>query len=184
MSSTWTRWIDRILAKPARYLLETPARLLKGYVKTGMTALDVGCGEGYYSLGMARLVGPTGRVIAVDTEKDAIAALKAKAGETGLSGRIEARLCGAQDLGIHDLCGQVDFALAVYVVHHAIDARGLMSDVHRALKPGGELLVIEPRHHSSAAERESVESAARTAGFTLAGHPRLIRDWAATFAKT
>lgn len=183
MSGLFTGWIDRILAKPIRYLFETPARLLKGYVERGMTVLDVGCGAGYYSLGMARSVGPGGRVIAVDTDTEAIAALRGKAEKAGLAGRIEARVCRVRDLGIGDLNGEVDFALAVYVVHHAKDADSLMSDVHRALKPGGKFLVVEPRHHASAPERESVESTARAAGLALAEHPRLTRDWAVTFVK-
>jgi ubiquinone/menaquinone biosynthesis C-methylase UbiE len=183
MSGAFTGWIDRILAKPIRYLFETPARLLKGYVTHGMTVLDIGCGGGYYSLGMAQLVGPKGRVIAVDTDTEAIATLRRKAEEAGLSEQIETRVCSEQDLGIPDLSGQVDFALAVYVVHHARDASSLMSDVHRALRQGGKLLVVEPRHHASAAECESAEATARAAGFALADHPRLKRDWAVTFVK-
>lgn len=182
-SGVFGGWIDRILAKPIRYLFETPGRLLKGYVKQGMTVLDVGCGRGYYSLGMGRLVGPKGRVIAVDTEAEVIATLKRKAEEAGLSERIDARICSTQNLDIPDLSGQVDFALAVYVIHHAKDASSLISDVHRALKQGGKFLVIEPRHHASAVDCQSAEAAARSAGFALADHPRLKRDWAVTFVK-
>jgi ubiquinone/menaquinone biosynthesis C-methylase UbiE len=183
MSGFLTGWIDRILAKPIRYLFETPARLLKDHVERGMTVLDVGCGAGYYSLGMARSVGPEGRVIAVDTDKEAVTDLRGRAEKAGLAERIEARVCRAEDLGIGDLNGEVDFALAVYVVHHAEDANSLMSDVYRALKPGGKFLVVEPRHHASPAERESTEGVARAAGFALADHPRLKRDWAVTFVK-
>jgi ubiquinone/menaquinone biosynthesis C-methylase UbiE len=183
MCGLFTGWVDRILAKPIRYLFETPARLLKDHVRDGMIVLDVGCGAGYYSLGMAKSVGARGRVIAVDTEADVIATLREKAEADGLSDRIETRVCRGQDLGVGDLSGQIDFALAVYVVHHAEDAGRLMSDVHRALKPGGKFLVAEPRHHASAAEREAAEAAARAAGFTLGGYPRLKRDWAVIFVK-
>jgi len=183
MGGVVTAWIDRFLAKPIRYLFETPRRLLRGYVQQGMTVLDVGCGSGYYSLGMARSVGATGRVVSVDTQADAIAALKKKAEEAGLAGRIETRVSGERDLGVSDLGGRVDFALAVYVVHHAADVAALMRDVHGALKPGGKFLVVEPRHHASAAEREATEAAGRGAGFTVADHPRLKRDWAVVFVK-
>ena len=132
---------------------------------------------------MAQLVGPKGRVIAVDTETEAIATLRRKAEEAGLSGQIETRVSSEQDLGVRDLSGQVDFALAVYVVHHAGDVSSLMSDVHGALRPGATFLVVEPRHHASAAECESSEAAARTAGFAVVEHPRLKRDWAVTFVK-
>lgn len=183
MSGFMTGWIDRMLAKPIRYLFETPARLLKGYVKRGMTVLDVGCGAGYFSLGMARLVGAEGRVFAVDTETEAIATLKRKAEEAGLSGQIETRVSSDRDLGVRDLSGRIDFALAVYVVHHARDVSSLMSDVHRALRPGAAFLVVEPRHHASVAECASTEAAARAAGFAPTEHPRLKRDWAVTLVK-
>jgi ubiquinone/menaquinone biosynthesis C-methylase UbiE len=183
MNRTLTGYIDRVLAKPVRYLFQTPAKLLKARVDRGMTVLDVGCGEGYYSLGMAKLVGPAGRVIAVDTEPGVVAFLKTRAEEAGLSGRIDARVCSAEDLGISDLENRVDFALGVYVVHHAEDAGRLMTGVYCALKRGGRFLIVEPRHHASKAERESVESAGRSAGFEVAEHPRLIRDWAVMFVK-
>ncbi len=182
-SGVLTRWIDSVLRKPLRHLVETPKRMLKGYVKSGMTVLDVGCGAGDHSLGMSKLVGSNGRVVSVDPQSETIATLKQRAARAGLSGRIQARVCNQRDLEIHDLAGEVDFALAVYVVHHAADAAGLMKDIHGALKPGGILLVVEPRHHASSAECEATESAAQEAGFTIVDHPKLWRDWAVSFAK-
>ncbi len=178
---TW--WIDSILAKPLRRLVETPKRMLKGWVRPGMTVLDIGCGGGDHSLAMAKLVGAKGRVVSVDLKAEKIAALKRRATQAGVSERIQARVCGEQDLEVGDLTGQVDFALAVYVVHHAADAACLMRDIHGALKPGGILLVVEPRHHASSAECEATESAAQEAGFTIVDHPKLWRDWAVRLAK-
>ena len=178
-----TRWIDSVLRKPLRHVVETPNRMLKGYVKPGMTVLDIGCGVGDHSLGIAKLVGSSGRVVSVDLATDSIATLKQRAARAKLSGRIQARVCKERDLEIGDLAGQVDFALAVYVVHHAADATSLMTDVHGVLKPGGILLVVEPRHHASSAECEATESAAQEAGFRIVDHPKLWRDWAVGFAK-
>ena len=178
-----TRWIDAALRKPLRRLVETPTRMLKGYVAPGVTVLDVGCGTGDHSLGMARLVGPNGRVISVDTGKESIATLKERASRAKLSERIEARICTDQNLGIDDLAGQIDFALAVYVVHHAADAASLMRNIHGALKPGGILMVVEPRHHASPAECQATESAAQAAGLGVVDHPKLWRDWAVRLEK-
>ena len=106
-----------------------------------------------------------------------------KAEEMSLSERIVTRISSDQDLGIHDLDSQVDFALAVYVVHHAKDVSSLMGAVHRALRIGGKFLVVEPRHHASKTECGSIEATALSSGFVLAGYPRLKRDWAVTFVK-
>jgi ubiquinone/menaquinone biosynthesis C-methylase UbiE len=178
-----TAWLDRILAKPIQYLCETPTRLLKNHVAHGMTVLDVGCGAGRHSLAMARFVGPDGRVIAVDIKTEAIDSLRRKAEKAGLSGRIETRVCTEQDLGVGDLGGQIDFALAIYVVHHARDAKSLLKAVHRALRPGGAFLIVEPGHHASAAECKSIETKAREAGLRPAQYPKLRRDWAVALVK-
>ena len=178
-----TQWIDRILRKPLRLTLESPKRLLKTHVGPGMTVLDVGCGEGLYSIGMARLVGPIGCVVAVDTEVNAIEAAKQRTARADLSATIELRVCADRDLGVDDIAGQVDFALAVYVFHHAADPACLISDIHRALKPKGVLLVVEPRHHASPAECDAIDAAAHAAGFATTEYPNLWRDWAVRVKK-
>ncbi len=183
IASLLTRWLDLILAKPIRHLLESPRRLLGKFVERGMLVLDVGCGAGLHSLALARLVGPQGRVIAVDRQADPIGTLRQRAAQAGLSGRIETRGCSEQDLGLADLAGQVDFALAVYVIHHAADPDRLLSDVQAALKPGGHFLIVEPRHHASTAEQQAIATAARRAGFDIVDYPRLLRDWAVRLGK-
>lgn len=180
-SRSLTRWIDLLLMRPLRHIVERPARVLKHFVKPGMTVLEVGCGEGLYSIAMARLVGSSGRVVSVDLQLDTIRTLEQRLARSRLSPRIEPRLCTEQDLAIEDLEGQFDFALAVYVLHHASDPARLMANVHRALKPGSVFLVIEPRHHASPAECQATESAARRACLTIAGYPKPWRDWAVAF---
>jgi SAM-dependent methyltransferase len=177
-----SQWADYLVAKPLRRLLRSPARVVGAYVLPGMTVLDAGCGTGFFSLGMARMVGSNGRVVSVDTRREAIDGLKTRAAKARLSERIDARVCSRRILEIDDLTGQADFALAVYVVHHAEDALGLMEQVQRALKPGGMFLIVEPRHHAPDGEREAIK--AQQVGFRLVARPRLVRDWAALFVKT
>ncbi|RKX31872.1 MAG: methyltransferase type 11 [Verrucomicrobia bacterium] len=183
-SQDLTRWIDSLLMWPLRHIVERPTTVLKHFVKPGMTALEVGCGEGLHSIAMARLVGSNGRVVSLDLQPETIQTLERRLARSRLSPRIEPRLCTEQDLAIEDLEGQFDFVLAVYVLHHASDPARLMANVHRALKPGSLFLVIEPRHHASAAECRAIESAARRACLTVAGYPKLQRDWAVTFVKS
>ena len=149
-----------------------------------MTVLDVGCGTGFFSLGMASLVGPDGQVICVDSDTEAIESLKIRATSAGMLERIDARTCIDKNLEIEDLAGMVDFALAFYVVHHAEDVLKLMTQVCTALRTGGKFLIVEPRHHASAIECETVEITARSSGFALLAHPKLVRNWAALLVKS
>ena len=180
---TLCRWVDYIVAKPLRRFSQNPKRIVGKYIKPGMTVLDVGCGRGFFSFGMAKMVGSNGRVVCVDVAVEVIELLEARAVKAGLSERIIARVCSNRSLEIDDLTGQVDFALAFYVVHHAEDVPGLMAQVRGALKPGGMFLIVEPRHHASVDECEDTKVRAQQAGFRFVDNPRLIRDWAAMFVK-
>jgi len=61
-----------------RKWLHNPDKLLKNYVKDGITALDVGCGPGLFSIEMAAMVGKNGRVIAADLQEGMLKKLKNK----------------------------------------------------------------------------------------------------------
>jgi len=62
-------WIAYTFDNPLRRLIHKPQKVLGNYVKEGMTVMDLGCGMGHFSMGMAGLVGGTGRVIAVDLQQ-------------------------------------------------------------------------------------------------------------------
>ena len=177
-------WIDAVFYRVFRRFLHSPRWILGEYVKPGITVLDVGCGTGFFSIGMAKIIGSDGRIVSVDPDTEAIESLTQRAAELGLSQRIETRICTDHELNVDDFAGRVDFAVGGYVVHEAADASKLFADVYAALKPEGRFLMIEPRHHGSAPERGASESAAQQAGFTIADRPRIMWDWAVMFAKS
>ena len=181
---TISLWLDYVVGKFLRRLFQNPKRILRDYVKPGMTVLDVGAGKGYFSVGMAKMVGSNGRIVAVDLEAHEIESLKKRAARAGVSERIDARVCDERSLAIDELAGRVDFALAYYVVHHAPDVDALMAEVHKALKPRGKFLIAEPSHHASAEYCAATEAAAEQAGFVPSDHPKLTRDWAVLFRKS
>ncbi len=138
--------------------------ILAPFVTSGATVLEPGPGMGFFTLELARLVGPAGRVVAVDVQPKMLDALRRRAGRAGLEGRIEARLARETSLGVDDLAGEVDFVLAFAVVHELADAPGFFRDVAKALVPGGRLLVAEPSGHvSEEALGKSLELAAAAA---------------------
>jgi ubiquinone/menaquinone biosynthesis C-methylase UbiE len=168
---------------PQRAFFQNPRSVLRDFVKPDMIALDIGCGTGFFSLPMAKMVGSNGKVICVDLKADAIKDLESKSKKARLTKIIEARVCSDSSLGIDDLNGKIDFALAFYVLHHASGVAELMIQIHDVLKPDGAFLIVEPKHHVSVKQRNSIESLAQKAGFVRAGNPKIIRSWAVLFKK-
>jgi len=163
-------WLGYFLACPIRRFLENPDRLLSGMVQPGMTVLDVGCAMGFFTLPAARLVGPEGRVIAVDLQEKMISSLGRRARRAGLSDRIETRVCSEHTLGVGDLNGSVDLVLALHVVHEVPDRDRLMSELYQATRQSGHLLVVEPKGHVSADDFATTVAAAERAGFAMVRH--------------
>jgi 2-polyprenyl-3-methyl-5-hydroxy-6-metoxy-1,4-benzoquinol methylase len=159
------------LASPLRRLRQDPGKILAPYLKTGMTALDAGCGMGFFSFDMAEMVKPDGRVVCVDLQEKMIGTLVRRASKRGLSNLIDARICSEGSLGIEDLDGKIDFALAFAIVHEVPDAESFLRQVHAALRPGCKLLLAEPKGHVSKKEFEETLTAARAVGFSSVKTP-------------
>jgi predicted O-methyltransferase YrrM len=72
---------------------------------------------GFFTLELARRVGPKGHVVAVDVQPRMIAGLKRRLARAGLLQRVDARVATTDSLGLSDLRGKIDFVLAMAVVH-------------------------------------------------------------------
>ncbi len=170
-------WVGYLLASPLRRLLQDPVKILGPYVRPGMTVLDVGCGMGFFTLPLAEMVGPGGRVVAVDLQPEMIRGLRRRAEKAALEDRIEMRLCSRHALGLEDLAGTVDFALAFNVVHEVPDPEGFLAEMAGLVRPGGgSFLLVEPRGHVSSAAFARTEAACLRAGFVVAGRPGIRRS--------
>jgi 2-polyprenyl-3-methyl-5-hydroxy-6-metoxy-1,4-benzoquinol methylase len=176
-------WLGYVLASPVRRLFDPPERLLAPLVRSGMTVLEPGCGMGYFSLPLARMVGETGRVVAVDLQPRMIAGLRRRAARAGLADRITASVCGADDLGLGGRESFADLAVAMHMVHEVPDQERLLRQLQAALRPGGTLLVVEPRGHVSPGDLDRTVAIAERAGFTCTGRPTSRRSLGAIFLK-
>ena len=166
-------WIGYFLINPLRHWRQDPRRILAPHVHPGMIVLEPGPGMGFFTLELARLVGPSGRVIAADIQPKMLDKLKRRAATCGLSERIEARLAGADSMPLSDLGGQVDFALAFAVVHEMPAAASFFRQAAEAMKTDALLLFVEPRGHVKEPQFEAELRAAAGAGFAIAGEPRI-----------
>ncbi len=176
-------WLGYWLIRPWRLRRQNPNAILGPHVHEGMTVLEPGPGMGFFTLELARLVGPAGRIVAVDIQPPAIARLKRRAGKAGLLGRIDARAASAQSLGVSDLRASVDFTLAFAVVHEIADAARFFREVADASKPGATLLLAEPAGHVSLSEVDTELDRAADAGFSIVGRPAITRMHSALLAK-
>jgi SAM-dependent methyltransferase len=176
-------WLGYLLASPLRRLLHNERKILAPYIRPGMTVLEPGPGMGFFTLELARLVGPSGRVIAVDVQPKMIAGLKRRAAGAHLRDRIDARLAAHDSLGINDLAGSVDFILAFAVVHEMPAPGPFFADAGAASKPGARLLFVEPAGHVKDESFAKELQAAAGAGFAVIDRPKIARTHAALLQK-
>jgi ubiquinone/menaquinone biosynthesis C-methylase UbiE len=163
-----------------RRWVHDPAKMFGPYVGPGMSVLDVGCGPGFASVGLARLVGTGGRVTSVDLQPEMLGILERRAGKAGVLDRIQTVLCGADDLGV---AGPFGFAVAFFVVHEMPDAGRFFRQVHGVLQDGGVLFVAEPKFHVGRRAMEETESIAAGAGFALESRPKIFLSRTTVFRK-
>jgi ubiquinone/menaquinone biosynthesis C-methylase UbiE len=111
-------------------------------VKRGMTICDLGSGNGYYSLQLAQMAGPTGRVLAVDIQPEMLELLRKRAAERGIQ-NITPILGSPHDPKLPE--GQVDLILLVDVYHEFSHPELMLQAMRRALAPDGQIALLEYR---------------------------------------
>jgi ubiquinone/menaquinone biosynthesis C-methylase UbiE len=163
-----------------RRIFYNPARMFGPYVKPGMTVLDVGCGAGFNCLGLARLVGETGRVVAVDVQQELLDILKARAQKARLSERIRTHKCEGDDIGIRE---EFDFVNAFWMVHETPDAARFFCQVVLCLKPEARFFVAEPKFHTSREVFHAMVEAAQKTGLQVVDKPGVRFSRAVVFRK-
>ncbi|MCP4135647.1 MAG: class I SAM-dependent methyltransferase [bacterium] len=174
-----------ILAGPIRRLTLNPKKTFMPYITEGMKVLDAGCGMGFFTLPMAKLVGETGRVFSVDTHEKMIELLRERAAKAGLAKRITADVCPADAPafnGNEDLY-DIDFALAFAVVHEVPHRETMLANIYNSLKKGGMFLMAEPRGHVSKKYFKGSISLAEKTGFTVLEYPGINLNHAVLFEK-
>lgn len=160
-------WLGYFLINPLRKLMQNPEKILKPYIKSGMIALDIGSGMGFFSIPLAQLVGDKGKVICLDVQEKMIVSLRKRAAKAGIINRIDTRICLPGFLGIENLKDQIDFILAFSVAHEVPDITSFFHQIHHVLKKEGKLLLSEPSGHISKDKFDHTVTMAKKAGFII-----------------
>lgn len=173
-------WLIWTFDNPLRKLIQKPDAILAGLIKPGDTAVDIGCGIGYFTIPIAIMAGARGKVIAVDLQDRMLAGMKKRAEKNGVAERITGLKCTPDSLGVKD---PADFVLAFYMVHEVPDQKKLFNQIVSFLKPGGRLLIVEPRMHVSEKAFDNTKNIADECGLTLKSYPAVKFSRAALFEK-
>lgn len=177
-------WLGYLLASPLRRLFQDPTKILSPYVREGMTVLEPGSGMGFFTLELVRLVGPEGRVVAVDIQPKMLASLNRRAARAGLSAHLDARLAAPDSMGVGDLAGSSDLVLAFAMVHELPPGNSFFAEAALVMKSGGRLLFAEPAGHVSDSEFQAQLAVAGSAGLDVVDRPSIRRSHAALLEKS
>lgn len=153
-----------------RRIIQNPKRIIKPYVKEGITAMDLGCGPGFFTVEMAKIIQKSGKVIAVDVQEGMLEFLANKIKGTQYQDIVTLHKSNTDTLNYSD---KVDFILAFYVVHE-INRDTLFSELHSILNPDGEILIVEPNFHISVKVYEEMLHALEKEGFEIVSKPRIF----------
>ena len=143
-------------------------------VKEGQTVCDLGAGNGFYTLELARLVGPEGLVYAIDIQPQMLRMLSRRAAQEGL-GNI--RLVLGSPIDPRLPAGAVDLVLCVDVYHEFSHPEPMLARIRESLAPGGRVALVEFRGEDPAVPikplhkmtKAQVRAELEPAGFRLAG---------------
>jgi len=152
-------------------------------LKPGMDIADIGAGTGFYSLLFAQQVGISGNIFAVDVTDDFIRNIKRRAAENNLD-NIHAILSEQKDTRLEP--SSIDMAFVCNTYHHFEYPQAMLTSIHRALRPGGVLVIIDYRKQAGISsswvmshvryDKQSVIDEIEQGGFKLQSESDVLRE--------
>jgi len=164
-------WLAYTFDNPLRHFFHNPEKMFGSYVSKGMTVLDVGCGMGFFSIGLAGLVGDMGCVIAADVQPKMLGVMQKRSEKAGVSSIIRLHRSEPNNLGVDT---PVDFILAFWMVHEVPDPKSFFHQIRACLKKNGKILIAEPRFHVSSKRFQESEVLAQASGLNFYGRPSIM----------
>ena len=169
-------WFTWTFDNPLRRLVHDAHKMLEPYVVPGSRVADIGCGMGYFTVELARSVGPAGNVQAVDMQPQQLRVAERRCRRAGVAERVRFIEATAESL---ELTAPVDFVLAFWMVHEVGERAGFFDQLRAATEPGARVLVAEPMFHVSREQVEAELALAAAHGFYGAMRDGIARfSWA------
>lgn len=159
------------LDNSVRRFLQNPRKILKPYIKNSMTVLDLGCGPGFFSIEIAKMLSDSGKVIAADLQEGMLEKVRTKIAGTEIEHQIMLHKCQEHNI---NLTHKVDFILAFYMVHEVPDQDKLFKELTSLLNQGGLLFIAEPKLHVSKEAFNSMVKKIRINGMVVVTHPKVF----------
>jgi ubiquinone/menaquinone biosynthesis C-methylase UbiE len=132
-------WLER----PEREAREQPEKVIEALkILPGMTIADVGAGTGYFTIRLARRVGPTGKVYATEIQPEMLRMLDARLGKERI-GNVQLVPATDGDAALPPRC--CELVLLVDVYHELADPASVLAGIRRALRETGRLVLVEYR---------------------------------------
>lgn len=159
------------LENPLRKLFQNPQKILGPFISEGMTVLDLGCGPGFFSIEIAKMVGDSGKVIAADLQEGMLEKVRNKIKGTDIEKRIIIHKCESNNTGVTE---KADFILCFYMIHEVPDQEKLFAELKSILKPNGKVIIIEPKFHVSKTGFEEMINKVRKINLEIIGAPKVF----------
>jgi len=162
----FSQWVERF-ERPGREVYDRRTAIVAATgVKAGMQVADIGAGTGLFTLLFAQQVGNNGKVYAVDISKTFITHIEQRARETRLN-NVTGIVSTQQETRLPP--DSVNLAFICDTYHHFEQPQSMLASIHRALKSGGTLVVID-------FQRIEGESSNWVLGHVRAGKEQVIRE--------
>ncbi len=182
MDPDWQQWV-KVFETPGREIYDRRFDILRASaVSPGMAVADIGAGTGLFTRLFSRQVGAQGKVYAVDISRTFVENILRESREQGLV-NIEGVVNTPGDAMLD--AASIDLAFAVDTYHHFEYPKSMLASIHKALRSGGRLIVIDFRKHPGKssgwvmghvrANMKKVIEEITSAGFVLIDDKPLLR---------
>ncbi len=136
-------WLCFTFDNPIRRLIQNPLKLLSTYVKKGDKVLDIGPGMGYFSFPLSQLVGPNGKVIALDIQAEMLKRLSKKIAKNQIE-NIKVKLYDGNKFNLEE---KFNFILLFWMYHEVKNKPVFIKEIGSVMDINARLLIAEPKIH-------------------------------------